>query len=30
MIEGGSFERISPEDTQKIVADNAARLYGLN
>lgn len=29
-IEGDGFGRISPEDTQKIVADNAARLYGLN
>jgi len=26
-IEGTAFRRITPEETQKIVADNAARLY---
>jgi predicted TIM-barrel fold metal-dependent hydrolase len=26
-IEGAAFKRITPEETQKIVADNAARLY---
>jgi predicted TIM-barrel fold metal-dependent hydrolase len=26
-IEGSAFKRITPEETQKIVADNAARLY---
>ncbi len=29
-VEGAAFARISPAETQKIVADNAARLYGLN
>ncbi|MBI3301233.1 MAG: amidohydrolase, partial [Deltaproteobacteria bacterium] len=26
-IEGRAFQRITPEETQKIVAGNAARLY---
>jgi predicted TIM-barrel fold metal-dependent hydrolase len=29
-IEGPAFQRISPQETQKIVADNAARLYHIN
>jgi predicted TIM-barrel fold metal-dependent hydrolase len=29
-IEGAAFKRITPEETQKIVADNAARLYQIN
>jgi len=29
-IEGDAFKRISPQETQKIVGDNAARLYGIN
>jgi hypothetical protein len=28
-IEGPAFQRITPEETQKIVGDNAARLYGI-
>ncbi len=29
-IEGDAFQRITPEETQKIVGDNAARLYSIN
>jgi len=29
-VEGPAFERITPQETQMIVADNTARLYGLN
>jgi predicted TIM-barrel fold metal-dependent hydrolase len=29
-VEGPAFERLTPQETQMIVADNAARLYGLN
>jgi hypothetical protein len=29
-VEGPAFERITPQETQKIVADHAARLYGIS
>ena len=29
-VEGPAFERLTPQETQMIVADNAARLYNLN
>jgi predicted TIM-barrel fold metal-dependent hydrolase len=29
-VEGVAFERLTPQETQMIVAENAARLYNLN